>query len=174
MKTETIEYTVCSLLNDIMKFNKESSFELEKILETTKTLISFGIKNNNILNILTIIGNISIGTGGDIKHLALCFGQVKAKNRIMDTELNMFINLGVPMINALAKELEITEDQVRNFIEEKNVSFEDTKNVLEKLSKTRFANLIEKQNALMTTPDTLNFLLGITKLSITKRFLRKK
>lgn len=149
MKTETIEYTICSLLDDIMKFNKESNFELEEILKSTKTLISFGIKNNDILDILYIIGNISILTGSNIKDFALCFGQVKAKNRIMGVELNMFINLGVPIISALAKQLKIAEDQVRNFIKEKKVTFEDTKNALEKLSKTRFGNLIEKQKGLI-------------------------
>jgi len=134
------------LLSDLNRFSEVTPFNLEEINLATKQLLNANVAVKEIIPTLTGLGDIAAGLGQPIDRMAFLFARVKQNGKLMAQELNMFVDAGIPMIGALAEELGIAENQVRDFGAEGKISFEATRNALERLSKTKFANLMEKQN----------------------------
>ena len=115
------------LLNDLNEFSEVTPFNLEEINLATKQLLNANVAVKEIIPTLTGLGDIAAGLGQPIDRMAFLFARVKQNGKLMAQELNMFVDAGIPMIGALAEELGIAENQVRDFGAEGKISFEVTK-----------------------------------------------
>lgn len=134
------------LLEEITEFAEKTPFELNGLVKSSKELLAFGVEADKVIPTLETLGNIASGTGVDISRLTFVFGQVKTAGKLFAQDLNQFTQAGVPLISALAKELNIAEEEVKQFGSEGKIAFEDVERALTTLGNTKFANLMKRQN----------------------------
>lgn len=68
----------------------------------SKTLAGYGLSVEDTISSLKDLGAISIVTGGDLGSLALAYGQVNARGKLMGQEVIQLVNQSVPIIQILA------------------------------------------------------------------------
>jgi tape measure domain-containing protein len=136
------------LQKDLVEFAKKTPFEIEGIFSSTKQLLAYGIAQEDIIDTMSVLGNIASGVGVDMNRLALAFGQVKTTGRLMGQDLNQFTQAGVPLLAALAENLGKSEAEILQLKEAGQISFEQVKAALEGMTQEggRFFNLMENQS----------------------------
>lgn len=134
------------LLEEITEFAEKTPFELNGLVKSSKELLAFGVEADKVIPALETLGNIASGTGVDISRLTFVFGQVKTAGKLFAQDLNQFTQAGVPLISALAKEMNIAEEEVKKFGSEGKIAFEDVERALATLGNTKFSNLMARQN----------------------------
>lgn len=137
------------LIAEITEFAKTTPFNLSGLVDTSKKLLAFGFAANDIIPVLTTLGNITAGIGTEkMPQLLLAFGQVRAATRLTGSELRQFTEAGVPLLGELAKGMGITEAAVTDLISAGKISFQDVQNALNAMAtgSGRFNNLMTKQS----------------------------
>jgi tape measure domain-containing protein len=104
-------------LSEINELSDKSPFEFPELADAAKTLLTFGINAERVSGVLTTLGDIATASGADINQLALTFAKASEAGSITTRELNQLRNSGIPVIQALATELGITNAQVKDFAE---------------------------------------------------------
>lgn len=137
------------LLSDLNTFALKTPFELGALRQSSKELLAFGIKGDDIIKTLTTLGNISAGVGMDkLPQLTLAFGQVRAAGRLTGSELRQFTEAGVPLLEELSKVTGMSVKEMAGNIGELRIPFEQVEEALGNLTSNggRFADLMEKQS----------------------------
>jgi tape measure domain-containing protein len=137
------------LLTNLSKFAAVTPFNLTDLQGYTKQLIAFGYGADDIIPIMTKLGNVSAGVGMDkLPNIVYAMGQVKVAGRLMGQELLQFINAGVPLIEALADTMGIAQESVRTYVEQGKVGYAQVERAMASLSDEggRFEGLMNKQS----------------------------
>lgn len=96
-------------LKELSDFAKVTPFTFPTITEAAKRLMAYGVEANDLIPTLKNLGDISAGVGTDkLPQLILAFGQVKARTQLAGQELRQFTEAGVPLLDALANQLNKT------------------------------------------------------------------
>ncbi len=140
------------MMADLTQFAAATPFELPQIQQATKVLLSFGITQDKILPTLRTLGDVSAGTGKDFGDLAVIFGQVKAKGKLMGGELLQFSEAGVPMVAQLAKQFGVAESRIAKMSEQGKISFAAVEKALASMSAEGgiFFDLMKRQSTTVT------------------------
>ena len=112
------------LTRELVKFGATTPFELKELTGTTKVLLGFGFRAENITGILQNLGDVSASVGVPIKDLARIFGQVNAVGKLTAERLNQLEERAVPIGPAIAKAMGISQRSVRQMVTEGKVSAE--------------------------------------------------
>ena len=99
-------------------------FQRIDVTNATKQLVQFGRTTNQIGDDLEILGNVSLSTGTDISELARYYARVSASGRAMTEDLEMMSDRGIPIYSELAKELNTSQQGVREMASEGKINFE--------------------------------------------------
>lgn len=136
------------LLKDITTFAKKTPFELPGVVNASKTLLAMGIEAEKVIPTLKGIGNAAAGTGADLQRIIFNYGQVRTQTRLTGVELKDFLRNGIPILTELAKNLNVTESEVKEMVEAGKVGFSDVEHAFETMSGEggKFFNLMEKQS----------------------------
>lgn len=137
-----------SLLSEISDFAKSTPFELPEIVTASKQLLAFGIEQEKIIPTMRRLGDIAAGVGVPVGQLAYVFGQVRVQGKLMGGDLMQFTNAGVPMIEGLAKVLNVTQGEVKKMVEEGKVGFPEVEKVIENMtnSGSQFGGMMDEQS----------------------------
>ena len=135
------------LLDQIEKFAATTPFQMPGLIEGAKRLLAFGTEAEDVIETMRRLGNAAMGDQNKLDSLTLAFGKLQAKGKATMLELNMFIQAGVPILDALAEQLDVTTQELFKMIETGQVGFEDVNTALTNLTTGtgRLAGLIEKQ-----------------------------
>ena len=130
---ETSRTAMAGLTGSIQAGNKAMSiaanywqnnpFQRIDVTNATKQLVQFGRTTNQIGNDLEILGNVSLSTGTDIAELARYYARVSASGRAMTIDLEMMSDRGIPIYRELAKQLNTTQQGVREMASEGKINF---------------------------------------------------
>lgn len=136
------------LLQEIEAFSATTPFQLPGLLTASKRLLAFGVAAGDIVETMRRLGNAAQGDQAILDRLTLAFGKLRAKGKATMEELNMFTEAGVPIIQALADEYEVTTQELFKLVETGKVGFEDVNTAITNLTtgQGQFAGLIEKQS----------------------------
>lgn len=113
------------ILKDVAKLALETPFSSDELIKSAKQVKAFGFETNDIIPILSRLGDVSSGTGADMDRIILAFGQVRTTGRLMGQELRQFTNAGVPILENLAKVMGVSVAQVPNLVRQGKVGFSD-------------------------------------------------
>lgn len=113
------------LLDDIARLAIESPFTSNELNENAKQVLAFGFEVNDVLPILSRLGDISSGTGSRLDRLVLAFGQVRSTGRLMGQELRQFTNAGVPILEYLGRVMGVASAQIPQMVRQGRVGFSD-------------------------------------------------
>jgi len=91
------------LLKDLNHFAAISGQSLESVADAAKTLMHAGYKNHNLTEQLRRLGEIAAGSKAGFTQLSELMAQVRRKGTAGASEIDVFENNHIPMINALAE-----------------------------------------------------------------------
>lgn len=91
------------LLKDILEFAATTPFEIPNVLETTKSLLAFGIKTKDMVKTMTEVGDVAAGMDKPLGILAQSYGRVMASGRLLGRVLYNLRLQGVPITEYLLK-----------------------------------------------------------------------
>lgn len=136
------------LMNEIKSFAAKTPFELPGLVESSKQLLAFGFAADEIIPNMKVLGDIAAGVGVPVGQLANVFGQVKLAGRLMGQDLLQFTNAGVPLISALAKNLGVTEGEIKKMVEAGKIGFPEVQKALTGMTTEggKFFNLMDAQS----------------------------
>lgn len=134
------------LLKDLKRFSDFTPFENDKVRNAGRTLLSFGFKVEEVLPTLKTLGDISAGTGKDLRELAVIFGQIRGAGRLMGQDLLQLINAGFNPLQIMSEKTGKSQGELRKEMERGLISFEQVKEAFQIATSEGglFNNLTEK------------------------------
>lgn len=138
-----------ALMAQMVDLAAKTPFSLQDVSAGAKQLLAFQVPANQVVDVLTRMGNIAAGLGVPLSRINLVYGQVKAKGKLMGDDLRQFTEAGIPMVAELAKKFNKTTAEVSAMVSAGKVGFKDVQEVLYSLTNEggMFFNLMEKQSA---------------------------
>lgn len=97
-----------SFLADLATFAANTPFELKGLQDSSKKLLAFGFDSQQIIPMMTAIGNAVGGLGGgaaEINRVTMALGQMQAKGKVSAEEMMQLAELGIPAWDMLAKSI---------------------------------------------------------------------
>lgn len=152
---------------ELYDFVAKTPLKMPEVQAATQTLLSFGVESNNIIPVLTKLGDLARGEEETFKGLALIYGQARATGRIMTQDLNQFANRGVPLIEEFSKMFNKSGEEIRKMAEAGQLTFPRLDEALNRLTGAggKFENMMLKASQttagrLSTLQDNFNLTVG--------------
>lgn len=137
------------LLGELKALALKTPFEYKDIVEYSKRLLAMGISANEVTKQMTNLGNISAGVGMEkMPQLVLAFGQVRAAGHLTGMELRQFTEAGVPLLETLASQYNVTTGQMQKMISNGTIGFDAVSKAMASMSGEggKFNDLMAKQS----------------------------
>lgn len=136
------------VLNDITKLAIESPFTSGELIAAGKQVKAFGFDTQDMIPILSRLGDVSVATGTDINRIILAFGQVRTTGRLMGQELRQFTNAGIPILEYLAKVMGVATSAVPQLVRQGRVGFADVAEAFNRMTSDGglFFGMMERTN----------------------------
>lgn len=141
--------TAKRVLADITRFAATTPFELPGLIANSKRLLAFKFQVDELIPTMQNLGNIAAGVGRDkLPTLVASLGKIRVKGRASLEELNMMLEAGVPILDALAERLGVNNETMFKMISQGKVGFKDVNKAIESLATGTgmFAGLMIKQS----------------------------
>lgn len=128
------------LFSQIQAAAVESPYQIKELVNYTKQLAAYGFEQNELFNTTMKLADISAGLGADMSRIILAVGQISAATVLKGTELRQLTELGIPMVELLAKKFTqlrgevVSTGEVFEMISDKAVSFKMVEEVLNDLT----------------------------------------
>lgn len=111
------------MMGDVTKFAAQTPYELPELANATKKLIAYGLENEKIMPTLNAVGDIAAGLKIPINDLADIYGKARVQGRLMSEDINQLTGRGVPVIQEFARQLGVTDGQVKEMASKGQISF---------------------------------------------------
>jgi len=137
-----------AVLQDIRQFANETPFEFPELAVAAKQLSAYGIAANQLLPTMRMLGEISAAMGVPMSALTDMYGRNRAQQRQYTKDLKEWQNVGVPVLETLAKHFGVTADEIFKMAEEGKLYFGHIQQALIELTEEggRFAGQTEAQS----------------------------
>lgn len=97
-----------AFMEELEAFASRTPFELPGLIDASRKLLAFGFAAEDIVPMMTAIGNAVSGLGGgaqEIDQVTRALGQMRAKGKVSAEEMMQLAELGIPAWEMLAKTL---------------------------------------------------------------------
>lgn len=127
-----------TMYSKIQNLAVQSPFTFGELTNFTKQLASFGFEYKDIYDTTKRLADLSAGIGVDMGRVILAYGQVFTARFLKGPELRQFTEAGIPLVQELANKYtkergqQISVGDVYNMVSEKQVRFEDVKEIIDK------------------------------------------
>ena len=111
------------VLKNLEDFSVSTPFTPEQVQNAGKALLAFGVEVDNLEPSLQKIGDLSAGTGKDFNELAVIFGKAKVQGTLFAEDINQLTEAGIPVIQEFAKQLGVSEGEVKKLGSEGQINF---------------------------------------------------
>ena len=122
------------LFAEIKAFGDVTPFDLDTLTQATNVLISAKVPLSELQNQLTKFGNLSQGNSQKMTSYVNAFSQASAKGKADMQILNTYLNQGVPILDALAKNFGKTTAEIIDMSSKGEISFADFSKALDDLT----------------------------------------
>jgi len=122
------------LFNQIKAFNDKTPFDLSSLTQATNVLIAAKVPLADLEAQLTKFGDLSQGNSQRLTSYIHAFSQAAAKGKADMQVLNTYLNQGVPILDALAKNFGVTTEKVMEMSSNGEISFQDFSAALDDLT----------------------------------------
>lgn len=89
-------------VEDIREMAAKTPFGMEELASGAKTLLSFGVEADNVMDIMSMLGDVSLGNKERFNSLSLVFGQISSTGKLMGQDLLQLINNGFNPLQVIA------------------------------------------------------------------------
>jgi tape measure domain-containing protein len=112
------------LFDELAQFADKTPFELPEIVQATRTLLGSNIALKDVVDTTKMLGDVSAGSGADIKSLAVIYGQVAGMTKLQGQDAMQFISNGIPIWALLQKTTGKSISQLRQLGTDGKISFD--------------------------------------------------
>ncbi|NBW11866.1 MAG: hypothetical protein EBR82_27920 [Caulobacteraceae bacterium] len=132
------------MMKDIEAFALATPFNEQGLTNNIRLLKGMGIATEDLLPAMKTLGDLSLGDNEKLAGLALAFGQVNAKGKLMGQEFNQLAERGINLREDLARNLGIPVKDVAKAMEDGKISATLFRNSLIDLAERDFGGMMEK------------------------------
>ncbi|MGL5709962.1 MAG: tape measure protein [Cetobacterium sp.] len=118
------------MMGDLKKMGAETPFEVVGLAQSTKTLLQFGVSQEQVIPTMKRLGDVSLGNNERFQGLSLVFGQISSLGRLQAGDLNQLINRGWNPLNQITAKTGETMEQVRERMKEGKISYKEVEEAL--------------------------------------------
>ena len=121
-------------------------FSTSDIDSAGKKLLAFNIESEKVTDTLRRIGDISAATGSSISEIADIYGKAAVQGRLFAEDINQFQGRGIPVVQALAKVLNVAETEIRGMVTEGKIGFPELEKAFQFMTNEggQFSGMMEK------------------------------
>lgn len=87
----------------MVKLAAETPFQIQHYAKAAKTLLGYGVAQEEILPTMEMLGNASLGNAAAFDKLSLAYGQVMGKTKLQAEEVRQMINQGFVPLEFISK-----------------------------------------------------------------------
>lgn len=109
----------------LRKYAAETPFELAGISKASTALLAFGVKAEESMDILRMLGDIAAGSGGSLEELAQIYGKANTIGKLDTADFNQLGNRGLDVRSAIGARDGISAAQVQKNIAAGEYSVKD-------------------------------------------------
>ncbi|WP_172991947.1 tape measure protein [Lacipirellula parvula] len=91
------------ILTSLEKFATVSPYSVETLQEATRTMLGFGVEAGKVIPIVQNLAEVAAGDSEKLSRLALAFGQVQAKGRLMAQEVLQMVEAGFNPLQEISR-----------------------------------------------------------------------
>ncbi|MBQ4594786.1 MAG: hypothetical protein IJA81_09145 [Akkermansia sp.] len=125
------EQAAAAHFGQLRKYAAETPFELAGISAASTALLAFGVKAEESMGILRMLGDVAAGSGGSLEELAQIYGKVNTGGKMDTADINQISNRGLNVRAMLMERDNISSTQLRKNIEAGMYGIDDLRYVLE-------------------------------------------
>ncbi len=123
-----------ALFDEMQRFNVKTPFDLDTIKQGTSMLLSAKTSLTDMNTKLTLFGNLSQGNSQKFISFINAFSKASAKGKADMEVLNVYIDQGVQIFDALGEVVGKTAKEIPKMASEGKISFNDLNKALENLT----------------------------------------
>ena len=135
------------LVTDLQGLANKNILNADEVFKAGQSLLAFGESADKLPDVLNRIALISRATGKDFSELAIIYGKARTAGVLYAEDINQLVDAGIPIIREFAKQLGVSESQVKKLASEGKISFEELQLAFFNLSKegSQFSKLAAEQ-----------------------------
>lgn len=136
------------LVGDIRKLGAATPFGTEDLANASKTLLQFGIEQENVISNLRMLGDVAGNSKERLQSLSLVFGQISSAGKLQGQDLLQLINVGFNPLQEMAKGSTTEYQRLRKEMEKGNITFDMVKEAFKSATSEggRFFNNMQAQS----------------------------
>lgn len=113
------------MVADLSAFSASTPFQMDGLTQTAKTLLAFGVTQEQVIPTMKALGDVAAASGADLNDLGNIYGKVRARGVLMTESLDQFNERAIPVGAELAKMFGKTESEIRDMASSGQISFAD-------------------------------------------------
>ena len=114
-----------AVLAQLFKYADSTPFQIDEIVAAAKVLAASGFQAKELGSEIAALGNIAAATGGDLKSLAIVYGQVASAGKLMGQDMLQFINQGAGEVKAqIARTMGVSKEELAGLQEQGAITFD--------------------------------------------------
>jgi tape measure domain-containing protein len=110
---------------DLTGFAQQKLINTDDVFQAGKGLLAFGENADNLVPVLSRIADISAATGKNFNELVTIYGKARTSGVLYAEDINQLVDAGIPIIQEFAKQMGVSNDQVKKLASEGKISFEE-------------------------------------------------
>ncbi|MDD6655236.1 MAG: tape measure protein [Treponema sp.] len=118
------------LFAELQEFNFWTPFDMDTTAQATKVLMAAKVPLQDITEYLTRFGDISQGNSQRFQSFINAFSKASAKGKADMEVLNVYIDQGVQILDALGQQMGVTSAEIVDMASKGKISFQDLNNAL--------------------------------------------
>jgi tape measure domain-containing protein len=136
------------LVGDLQDFAASTPLQFDTLAQGTQRLLAFGIAQEDVIGTLNMLGDAATGDANKLDSLTRAFGKVNARGRASMEEINMVIDAGVPIMDALNQEFGTTTEELSEMIRAGQVTSDVFTNAFRRMTRDggMFHNGMQRQS----------------------------
>lgn len=137
-----------ALLAEISEFAKKTPFNLDEVANGAKQLLAYGSSADNVVDELSMLGDVASGLQIPLGQLIYLYGTLRVQGRAYWRDIQQFQGRGVNVIEEMAKNLGVTQDQIKSLVEEGKIGFKDVEKAFQSMTSEggKFNNMLENSS----------------------------
>lgn len=137
-----------ALMEEIKDFAKVTPFEVEGVANSARMLLNAGYDIKNIRDYLKSAGDVASGAKAPMEDIAYIMAKVKVLGKAQAQELNMLMERGIPIIDALAKVMNRPRQQIMKLASQGKISADKFTQAMKLMTEEGgvYFNQMEKQS----------------------------
>jgi tape measure domain-containing protein len=141
-----------TMLAEIRQFAASTPFNFEGLTKASQTLLAYGTATEEVIPQLKLLGDISLGNQEKLDRLAVAFGQVQAKGKLMAQEVNQMVENGFNPLQEISRTTGKSMDELFKTMESGGINFQTVVGAFKSATSEggRFFEAMDKQSRTLT------------------------